>query len=93
MTALTNEVALRLDHTLRQQSSLLAQQIAIARLAQPQVWGMEALRAHYPAWGDDQITAAFTRHCGYVGKPGVSVVIKLDQVLRMDAILDGRITP
>ncbi len=91
MTALSNEMAVQLTHAMREQSNLLRQQILLARLNQPQWWGMAELRAHYPALSDAQIVAHLVEHCGYQGSTGVHLKIHLDQVLTLDAIFDGRL--
>ncbi len=92
MTLLSNDVAQQLASALRENSHLLSQQIALTRLAQPQVWDWAMLSAHYPAWSEKQLQAALVEHCGYVPMTGRKVSIKLAQVEHLDAILSGRLS-
>ncbi len=92
MTVLSNEAALQMAHALREQSHLIRQQIALAKLNQPQWWSMEMLREHYAALTDQQILGHLHEHCGYRGSPGVKLKIHLNQVLTLDAFFEGRLS-
>lgn len=61
----------------------------LLRIQVPQVWTMEMLREHYPAWSDREIKAAAAKHAGYRGTRGRPFSLTVHQVERIDAAIEA----
>lgn len=84
MTALTNEMAARLETTMRANNNLLAEQVALMRLQVPQFYRVSELMARW-ALSREQVLAVIKEYkLAEVRAGRAETRVHIDQVKRMD---------
>lgn len=81
----------RLNNEVNRLSCLVGQLIATTRVTTQSTFAMVHLRAKWPTLSEDRIRALAIEHAGYVPTRGRALELHLDDVMRIDAVLAGRL--